>query len=160
MRNRDSGCPTCRASPARFVDFSRDGQWVTYVSFPDGALWRSRSDGSNRLQLTFAPLQALSPTWSPDGQQIAFQGGRAGKFDEIYLISTEGGTPEPLFKDGLNRVRPGWSADGRSIVFSYAPWTETAPHEIEVLSLATHQVKQLPGSEGLLLPAWSPDGLY
>jgi serine/threonine protein kinase/Tol biopolymer transport system component len=141
-----------------FVDFSRDGQWATYVSFPDGALWRSRADGSNRFQLTFAPLQALSPAWSPDGKQIAFQGGRGGKFDEIYLISAEGGTPEPLFKDQRNRLRPNWSADGGSIVFSYAPWTEAAPHGIEVLNLAMHQVKQLPGSEGLLLATCSPAG--
>ena len=28
------------------VDFSRDGQWVTYVSLPEGTLWRSKLDGS------------------------------------------------------------------------------------------------------------------
>ena len=140
------------------ADFSRDGQWVTYVSFPDGALWRSRTDGSKRLQLTFAPLQALSPCWSPDGKQIVFQGGRGGAFNEIYLISAEGGAPEPLFKDQHNRMRPTWSPDGNSLVFSYAPWAESAPHGVEILNLTTHQVKQLPGSEGLLLAAWSPDG--
>ncbi|MGI8959018.1 MAG: TolB family protein [Bryobacteraceae bacterium] len=46
---------------AEFVDFSRDGRWVTYVSFPDSALWRSRIDGSDRLQLTFGPMQASTP---------------------------------------------------------------------------------------------------
>ncbi len=142
-----------------FADFSRDGQWVTYVSFPDGALWRSRTDGSNRLQLA-ASLQALSPCWSPDGKRIVFQGGRAGKFDGIYLVSADGGPAEPLFKGQRNRLRPNWSPDGNSIVFSYAPWTETAPHGVEVLNLTTHEVKQLPGSEGLLLAAWSPDGQY
>lgn len=143
-----------------FADFSRDGQWVTYVSFPDGALWRSKTDGSKRLQLTFAPLQALSPCWSPDGKRIAFQGGRGGAFDQIYLVSAEGGTPEPLFKEQHARIRPNWSPDGNSLVFSYAPWIETAPHGVEILNLMTNQVKQLPGSEGLLLAAWSPNGRY
>src|SRR5215469_11169832 len=32
--------------------FSRDGNWVAYTSYPDHALWRSRADGSERLQLT------------------------------------------------------------------------------------------------------------
>ena len=33
--------------------FSRDGKWVAYASYPDHTLWRSRSDGSERMQLTF-----------------------------------------------------------------------------------------------------------
>ncbi len=31
---------------AEFIDFSRDGQWVAYVAFPECTLWRSRIDGS------------------------------------------------------------------------------------------------------------------
>jgi Tol biopolymer transport system component len=54
------------------VDFSGDGKWVTYVSYPDGTLWRARSDGSERLQLTFPPVAPSLPHWSPDGMQIAY----------------------------------------------------------------------------------------
>lgn len=57
---------------ADFVDFSRDGKWVAYVSYPEGTLWRSRIDGSERLQLTVAPMEVTVPRWSPDGSQIAF----------------------------------------------------------------------------------------
>ena len=32
--------------------FSRDGNWVAYTSHPDHTLWGSRSNGSERLQLT------------------------------------------------------------------------------------------------------------
>jgi WD40 repeat protein len=39
------------------VDFSRDGQWVTYVSYPEDTLWRSKLDGSARLQLTYPPMR-------------------------------------------------------------------------------------------------------
>src|SRR5439155_1168447 len=52
------------------VSFSNDGQWVAYVTFPEGALWRSKSDGSQRLQLTYPPLTPVGPRWSPDGQKI------------------------------------------------------------------------------------------
>ena len=40
---------------AEGLAFSRDGQWVAFTSFPDNTLWRSRADGSDRLQLTFRP---------------------------------------------------------------------------------------------------------
>jgi len=52
---------------AEYVSFSKDGQWVAYVAYPEGTLWRSKMDGSERLQLTYAP-QALMPRWSPDGK--------------------------------------------------------------------------------------------
>jgi Tol biopolymer transport system component len=54
---------------AEDLAFSADGQWVVYASYPDGLLWRSRVDGSERLQLTFPPLQAELPRWSHDAKQ-------------------------------------------------------------------------------------------
>ncbi|HXN51762.1 MAG TPA: protein kinase [Candidatus Acidoferrum sp.] len=65
------------------LDFSRDAQWVTYVRYPDNTLWRSRADGTDRLQLTYPPMQTHLPRWSPDGKQIAFlatQGNPSGRF--------------------------------------------------------------------------------
>jgi hypothetical protein len=32
--------------------FSHDGKWMAYMSYPEHTLWRSRSDGSDRVQLT------------------------------------------------------------------------------------------------------------
>src|SRR5207248_4945158 len=54
------------------LDFSRDSRWVAYISYPDYTLWRSRLDGSDRLQLTYAPVWAALPRWSPDGKEIAY----------------------------------------------------------------------------------------
>ena len=34
---------------AENVAFSKDGNWVAYVSYPDGVLWRTKVDGSERL---------------------------------------------------------------------------------------------------------------
>lgn len=41
--------------------FSRDGKWVAYLSYPDHTLWRSRSDGTERKQLTFPLCTSLTP---------------------------------------------------------------------------------------------------
>jgi hypothetical protein len=44
------------------VSFSRDGGWVAYVSYPDTTLWKSKADGSQRVQLSFPPLMPELPT--------------------------------------------------------------------------------------------------
>src|SRR6516162_10265319 len=57
---------------AEYVDFSKDGQWVAYVLYPEGTLWRRKVDGSERLQLSYPPSQAMLPRWSPDGKTILY----------------------------------------------------------------------------------------
>jgi len=77
--------------------FSRDGQWVAYVSFPDWTLWRSRIDGSERTQFTYPPMITTMPNWSPDGKKIAFQGSSpAQPLLRIFVIPAEGETAQPL----------------------------------------------------------------
>ena len=78
---------------AEDVSFSRDGAWVAYLAYPEGTLWRSKVDGSERMQLTFLPLETVKPSWSPDGRRIAFAGRTLGKPSQIYLVSPEGRRP-------------------------------------------------------------------
>ena len=99
------------------VAFSRDGKWVAFSSVPDGTLWRSHVDGSERLQLTYAPTVATLPTWSPDGSKIAFISAQAGKPWKIYLVSAQGGAPEELLPENEGEVDATWSPDGSQIAF-------------------------------------------
>ncbi|HXW90966.1 MAG TPA: hypothetical protein VEK33_10515 [Terriglobales bacterium] len=139
------------------LDFSRDGEWVAYVTFPEGSLWRSKLDGSQQVQLTSPPMQVLLPRWSPDGKQIAFAAETPGKPETIYFISAEGGQPEPVTKDQDNELDVGWSPNGDQVVFGEFG---SAPRAIYLLNLKTHERSTLPGSEGLYSPRWSPDGRY
>src|SRR5262245_26037831 len=34
------------------LDFSKDGDWIAYTTLPEGTLWQSKADGSQRLQLS------------------------------------------------------------------------------------------------------------
>ena len=145
-----------------FVEFSRDGKWLLYVAFPEGTLWRSRADGSERLQLTFAPLQVLVPHWSPDGRRILFHG-LGGERDEIYMIPADGGEPSPVAKEsGKQIMNETWSPDGNSIAYSDYPFFVADPYRVKVhiLDLKTKHVTDIPGSEGDFAPAWSPNGRY
>jgi Tol biopolymer transport system component len=120
-------------------------------------------DGSQRLQLSFPPMQAFLPRWSPDGKRIAFMTVAPGKPWKILLVSTEGGSSQQLLPGERNEADPNWSPDGNSLVFGGAPYVEggtSGSVAIHVLDLKTQQVSELPGSEGLFSPRWSPDGNY
>ncbi|MBV8903105.1 MAG: serine/threonine-protein kinase, partial [Acidobacteriia bacterium] len=71
----------------RSMDYSRDAQWAAYTSVPDSILWRIRPDGSERTQLTSAPLRVFWPRWSPDGTRIAFDGIRPGEPIRVCVIA-------------------------------------------------------------------------
>src|SRR5262245_14233665 len=140
---------------ARQLDFSRDGAWVVYVTYPEGNLWRSTVDGRERRQLTYPPMQACLPRWSPDGKQIAFSARVPGKLWKAYLILAEGGTTQQLTQEERTETDLGWSHDGKKLVFG-----DFEAKIIRLLDLSTREVSKLPGSEGLFSPRWSPDGRY
>ena len=145
---------------AEFVEFSRDKEWITYVTFPDGILWRSRPDGSDRLQLTRPPMQAIVPSWSPDGRHIVFTALSPGMPSRAYIVSSTGAAVRPVFPEPHNHAIASWSADGTSILISYVYYLETTPLGLTIVHLATHNVERLPGTEDLWQAQWSPDGRY
>jgi len=141
------------------LEFSRDGQWVTYVTYPDELLWRSRMDGSEPLQLSYPPQQAALPRWSPDGKKIAFVGRQLGKPWKIFLTSAQGGGSEELLPENLNEIDPSWSSDGAHLAFGRLSNSGEA-QAIFVVDLKTREISTLPGSEGLFSPRWSPFGRF
>ncbi len=146
---------------AEYAAFSKDGQWVTYVSYREGSLWRSKVDGSERLQLTYPPMYPVLPRWSPDSKKIVFFefATSADKPGRIYEVSPEGGSPQPLMPgDPRQQLDPNWSPDGSKIVFSNE--SNDPSSAIHVLDMASRQVSDLPDSQGLYSPRWSPDGRY
>ncbi|MGC1300119.1 MAG: hypothetical protein WA869_34265, partial [Alloacidobacterium sp.] len=144
---------------AEDVVFSKDGQWLAYVSYPQGILWRCKPDGSQKIQLSAPPLFAALPRWSPDGKQIVFYNYSVGKPGRIYLVSAAGGTPQQLLpEDPEPKQDPDWSPDGDKIIFGSVPADNHSA--LRVLDLSTHHVVALPGSQGLFSPRWSPDGRF
>jgi DNA-binding winged helix-turn-helix (wHTH) protein/Tol biopolymer transport system component len=139
------------------AEISRDGNWVAYVSYPDLTLWRSRLDGTEKVQLTSPPIEVVGPRWSPDGTRIAFTDLQAGRVWKVYTVSARGGIPEEIFPgDTKAEIDPSWWPDGGSIVFgrSYL----SGKGEILRVDLVTHKVSSVPGSERIFSPRLSPEG--
>jgi serine/threonine protein kinase/Tol biopolymer transport system component len=145
---------------ADYVDFSRDGQWVTYISIPDNSLWRSRINGSERLQLTFPPVSPFLPHWSPDNSQIIYTDFQQGKAPKTFLISAQGGAPVPISSEGGNQFDANFSPDGKKIAYGRSPIFRDPGDklDIRILDVAAKQAAVVPGSEDLYAPRWSPDG--
>ena len=145
------------------VDIERNGEWITYVVHPELTLWRSKMDGSSRTQLTYAPMQAHMPRWSPDGTQVAFMASRPGRPWKIYVMPAEGGKPQELTAGDRNQGDPTWMPKSDSIVFAGMPWLEyetVSGPNIHIVDLKTSQISDVPGSENLFSPRCSQDGRY
>lgn len=147
------------------LELSRDGKQVIYVSYPQGDLWKSNIDGSDRVQLTFGPIKPVLPRWSPDGQTILFFDfpGGSSHPGKIYVIPAAGGAARELLpNDTQNEQDPTWSADGTRIAFGgdANDANSMSGPAIRILTVQTGEVATVPGSEKMFSPRWSPDGHY
>lgn len=153
--------PYLNGVSAEFVDFSRDGKWLTYVGFPDHLLWRCDVRGGNCLQLTGPAMQPAAPRWSPDSTRIAFFDAAPGKPFKLFVVPANGGSPLAVVDEPWNEIDPNWSSDGQMLVFSHFPvFDRRADLGIYSFDLVTHRLGKLPGSDGLWMPRWSPDGSF
>jgi Tol biopolymer transport system component len=151
--------PVLGGISAQDVSYSKDGQSVAYVSYPDGILWKANRDGSNPVQLSSPPIYATNPRWSPDGTEIVFWD--VDSSNKSYLVSSQGGSPQRLVPNDADPEQdPTWSADGSEMVFEAAGSPTQGKDRLRILDLADRHVTALPGSAGLRSPRWSPDGKY
>ena len=132
---------------------------MAFTSNRDGnpELYIMSADGGDVRRLTNHPGIDTSPTWSPQGHQIAFTSDRTGS-PQIYVVGADG--------TGLRRItfesycdRPTWSpAPYNEIAYSSRTG---AGHDIKVVDLATNEVRQLTFGLGTNeSPSYSPNGRH
>jgi Tol biopolymer transport system component len=118
-----------------------------------------KADGSGQKRLSKNPGEELLPSWSPDGERIAFAGNsEPGAAFGLWTMRADGMELRSLgFADLVGR--PGWSPDGTAITFS-------SGGDVYVWRLDSSTPRRLTddhlrgtGSfDGSIDPAWSPDG--
>ena len=138
--------------------FSKDGKWVSYVSYPDHTLWRSRADGTERSQLTYPPMKVQGPSISPDGNKVAFA---SGQYD-VYVVGADGGAPQKIAEHSM---AANWSPDGNVLLFTSfygydRPAAERHQSYLQTFDLRTRDTRMVPSSEGKGGGIWiGQDGL-
>lgn len=140
-----------------------NGQWVpgrfelaATLSFSgDQEIYLLSGSGQIIKRLTQQPDIDVSPTFSPDGRQMAFVSKRAGS-PQIYLMDMASGRSERLTFQGPYNTQPDWSPKGDRVAYTAM---EKNRIDIRVIDLATRNVVQLTRDSGdNESPSWSPDG--
>jgi Tol biopolymer transport system component/DNA-binding winged helix-turn-helix (wHTH) protein len=149
-------------SGATDMDFSLDGQWVVYAARENGTLWKSRIDGSSKVQLTARATGAFAPHWSPDQKQILFTGFLIDSQPRLYVVSADGGSPKSVLPSNNKwaSVSGDWRTDGRQIVLDVQEMESSREPDIRILDLESGKLTKLLDSDGLIEPRWSADGRY
>ena len=156
--------PARDSSPA----WSPDGQKIAFVAYDKdgndkkevgGEIYVMDADGNNLLRLTDNPADSSSPTWSPDGQRIAFQSSQdGGKNSEIYAMDADGDDPRNLTNNPASDSSPAWSPDGQKIAFVSDRDGDEKSGEIYVMDADGNNLLRLTDNPaGGSSPAWSPD---
>lgn len=102
-------------------------------------------------QITFDSGLQREPTWSPDGQSVAYASDRLGNSD-IWVQALADTNPRRLTHATAEDSQPDWSPDGRWLVFR----SERDAGGLYVVSAAGSDERRI-ASFGYR-PRWSPDG--
>jgi len=137
---------------ARFVSFSKDGQWIGYTSTPGDILWRSRTDGSEPVRLSPPGIRAYTPNWSPDGSVIAFMAFVPGQGPRAYTVAASGGVPQRIGDEHTRFGTPQFSPDGTKVLLGVA-----GEEKLAILDWKTKAVAWLPNPGGYGWAIWLAD---
>ncbi len=153
-RGTDAPAPTARR---------RSGGWiaaaVVLAALAGLAFWNrlgNRPDPNalasfNPVQLTTSAGLELDPTFSPDGDALAYSSDQGGSFEIFVRDLTPGGREVQLTDDGGQNFEPAWSPDGTTLAYH-----SKERGGIWLMPAAGGTARPLTpfGSR----PAWSPDG--
>jgi hypothetical protein len=100
------------------------------------------------------------PSYSPDGQKLAFSGpltdGSDGRY-VIYVVNTNGTGLRRLTITRFADRDPAWSPDGRTIAFSRETVGFGVNTFIGLINADGSGVRAVSGTTGGIMPSWSPD---
>jgi Tol biopolymer transport system component len=96
-----------------------------------------------------------SPSFSPDGQEVAFDGRPAGH-SHIFVVSAAGGSPREITSGESNDILPRWSADGQFVYFAS---NRSGAWQAWKISARGGQPRQVT-TNGAFVAIESPDGRW
>jgi TolB protein len=132
-------------------ELSPNGERIIFTNHGNG-IWIMRADGKNPHAIT--TRDDIDPTWSPDGNRIAFASTRDGD-RQLYMMERDGSEVTQLTDLNDMGGRSSWSPDGTKIAFYRGP---EGDHNIFMVDINTKEVTRITNGGDNLGPSWSPDG--
>ncbi|UUU28811.1 amidohydrolase family protein [Streptomyces sp. CA-210063] len=146
----------------------------TLIAEIQSGLWSLPRTGGKAVPLTPAGLEPNRPTYSPDGDLIAFCAYRGGGF-HLWTMRPDGSDLRQRTDGPWDDRGPSWSPDGTRLAFGSERGSDPghpshgSPYRVHVLDLSTGDITRvtgLPGQDGPLQdgawedfdPTWSSDG--
>lgn len=156
--------PACRGAAGRCV------QWIAFYSDRDGDydLYLMDTRGQNVTQVADLPGDQLWPTWSPDGNKLAFMSGSVfdeGTFDLFAIDLRTGGIDRYTDSLGIADLWPTWSPDGKYIAWvnnGLEDWYHIFVMDADCDPECGANQRVVSGDDPVhdFDPAWSPDSRW
>lgn len=138
-----------------------NGQDIIYADHNDGNIYEVDTERGTKTQVTTSKFCKYDPTWSPDGNSIAFISSDDGR-PNLYVAKADGAEARSLIQFEGKVEQYDWSPDSQKIALSFLTIESYEKHnaEIYVLDFDGSNLRQLTQSEGEneSSPQWSPDG--
>jgi TolB protein len=158
-----SGVGLLNAEKPAEATFPGQNGKIAYASsdrLPDGSttdreIYTINSTGGMPFQLTNNERQDTDPSYSPNGQRIAYQG-FDGSDSEIYTINATGGTPFQVTNNTTHEQFPSYSPDGLRIAFSRFDGTDLEIYTVNATGGGEFQVTNNDNDD--FSPDYSPNG--
>ena len=155
---------TNNAATDNFPIWSPDGSKIAFASNRDGGgafnIYVMNADGSEVSKITDATAadkgHCQSPSWSPDGESLAYQR-REGNLSQLFTIQLEEGRVRHIADNAWD---PDWSPSGDKIVYCSLQEKGWSLFTVEPDGAKPTEIVPSDNKAGYVYPAWSPDGKW
>jgi len=155
LTTREITRPFTTYTHLRSAAMSPDGSQVAFCAWNDG-LKMYLADLSNDGEITQLPEgdgMFSSPTFSPDGQWIAYNVKVAGNYD-IHVMKIDGSVVKPVTTQPTREYFGSWSPDGKWMAYISG---QAGVNQVFIQNLETGETQQITeGDAPLVYAHWSP----
>lgn len=130
---------------------------ITYVTkhAAQYSLWVADADGENGQIALVSPEPIISPTWSPNGEQVAYVSFESRK-PVVYVHDVASGKRRLLANFRGSNSAPAWAPDGKTVALTLS---RDGGSQIFVMNATGGQPRRLTQSQGIdTEPVFTPDG--